>query len=66
MVAASWNFHQQRDGLNVSEGIPLVAVPVKSYSQHCQASYDNQYTVELTLEFFYSELATSFAAGDGA
>jgi hypothetical protein len=59
-------FHQQLDGLNIAEGIPLVAISVKSSSQHRQAGYDDRYVVELTLEFFYAELATAFAAKDGA
>ena len=66
LVAASWIFHQQLDGLNVAEGIPLVAISVKSSSPHCKAGYDNRYAVDLTLEFFYAELATAFAAKDGA
>ena len=66
MVAASWTFHQQLDGLNVQEGIPLVAMSVKDASKDRSASHDNRYRVTLTIAFFYSELATSFAAREGA
>ena len=66
MVAASWAFHQQLDGLNVKEGIPLVAISIKSASNHWVASHDNRYPVTLSIEFFYPDLAASFAAVDGA
>ena len=66
MLAASWDFHQQLDGLNVTEGIPLVAVSVTSSSQHRLASHENRYSVTLALEFFYAELASAFNAVNGS
>jgi len=43
MVAASWTFHQLMDGLNTTEGIPLVALSVKaaalSLSSYCFSAY---------------------------
>mmetsp|Transcript_18343 Transcript_18343/g.35045 ORF Transcript_18343/g.35045 Transcript_18343/m.35045 type:complete len:268 (-) Transcript_18343:736-1539(-) len=66
LLAASWAFYQQLDGLNVAEGIPLVAISVKSSSHYRQAGYEDRYAVKLTLEFFYSELATAFAAKESA
>ena len=62
MLAASWNFHQQLDGLNVEEGIPLAAISVKQASNSRVATHDNRYCVTLSVEFFYPELAVSFAA----
>ena len=66
MVAASWFFHQQLDGLNVSEGIPLVALSWESASPSPLASHGSRYQVTLLVEFFYSELAASFAQADHA
>ena len=66
MVAASWFFHQQLDGLNVSEGIPLVALSWESASPSPLASHGSRYQVTLLVEFFYSELAASFAHADHA
>ena len=66
MVAASWPFHQQLDGLNVEEGIPLAAISVKKASSSRIAAYGNRYCVTLSIEFFHPELAVSFAAPEGA
>jgi len=66
MLAATWTFHQQLDGLNVQEGIPLVAISVKNASSHRVASQDDRFRVTLSIEFFYPDLAASFAAVDGA
>ena len=62
MVAASWSFHQQLDGLNVGEGIPLAAMSMKEASSCRSASHDNRYRVILSIKFFYPELVASFAA----
>ena len=53
MLAASWTFHQQLDGLNVHKGIPLAAISVTSASSHRIASQDNRYSVKLCIEFLY-------------
>lgn len=66
MVAASWTFHQLMDGLNTSEGIPLVALSVKATSEHRSTAHDNRFAVVLLLEFFYQELTMVFAAREGA
>ena len=66
MVAASWMFHQQLDGLNVPEGIPLVALSVSEVSEDRVADHGNRYRVVLRLTFYYQELATVFAAMNGA
>ena len=66
MIAASWTFHQQLDGLNVQEGIPLAAISVKDASHHRVASQDNRFRVTLSIEFFYPDLAVWFAAVEGA
>ena len=66
MLAASWTFHQQLDGLNVDEGIPLAAICVKESSSCRIAAHDNRYSVTLSIEFFFPELASSFAAPKGA
>mgnify|MGYP000473180020 CR=1 FL=1 len=60
MVAASWLFHQQLDGLNVDEGIPLVALSWKNASKNCHASHNMRCQVTLLVEFFYRELAAAF------
>ena len=62
MLAASWTFHQQLDGLNVEEGMPLAAISVKKASSGQIAAHDNRYSVTLLIEFFYPELAAVFAA----
>ena len=64
MVAASWLFHQQLDGLNVEEGIPLVALSWTDASDGPLASHNGRYRVALLVEFFYQELAAAFAAPD--
>ncbi|KAG7340341.1 hypothetical protein IV203_023884 [Nitzschia inconspicua] len=61
MVAASWLFHQQLDGLNVAEGIPLVALSFKTASNDRLVSHNRRYRVTLLVEFFYQELAAAFA-----
>ncbi|KAG7342462.1 hypothetical protein IV203_007555 [Nitzschia inconspicua] len=61
MVAASWLFHQQLDGLNVAEGIPLVALSFKTASNDRLVSHNRRYRVTLLVEFFYQELAAVFA-----
>ena len=66
MLAASWTFHQQLDGLNVEEGMPLAAISVKKASSGQIAAHDNRYSVTLLIEFFYPELAAVFAAPVGA
>ena len=66
MVAASWSFHQQLDGLNVQEGIPLAAMSVKDASNDPSAAHDNRYCVTLAIQFFYPELAALFVALVGA
>ena len=66
LVAASWDFHQQLDGLNVTEGIPLVSISVTSSSYHRLARHDDRYSVTLALEFFYAELAAAFNAVEGS
>jgi hypothetical protein len=66
MVAASWLFHQQLDGLNVTEGIPLVALSWESASPSRLASHGGRYQVALLVEFFYPELAAAFAHTDQA
>jgi Crinkler effector protein N-terminal domain len=66
MVAASWTFHQLLDGLNTTEEIPLVALSVKSTSDHTISSRDNRFSVTLNLEFFYQETAAAFAGNEGA
>jgi hypothetical protein len=66
MVAASWTFHQQLDGLNVQEGIPLAAMSIKDAAKDRSTSHDNRYRVTLAIQFFYSDLAASFAAQLGA
>lgn len=62
MVAASWLFHQQLDGLNVEEGIPLVALSWKAASNDRLAHHNRRYQVTLLVEFFYQELAAVFAS----
>ena len=62
MVAASWLFHQQLDGLNVEEGIPLVALSWKAASNDRLVSHNRRYQVTLLVEFFYQELAAAFAS----
>ena len=66
MVAASWFFHQLLDGLNTAEGIPLVALSMKSLSSHRLALQNNRFSVMLNLEFFYRENAAEVAAKEGA
>jgi hypothetical protein len=41
MLAASWTFHQQLNGLNVEEGIPLEAIPVKKSSMYRSSSHED-------------------------
>ena len=54
-------FHQQLDGINIAEGIPLlVAISVKASSHDRQAGYDDRYAVEMLVAFFYAEPATAF------
>jgi hypothetical protein len=66
MVAASWPFHQQLDGLNVEEGMPLLAMSVKEASSCRSATHANRYPVTLSIRFFFPELAASFAAQEFA
>ena len=66
MLAASWTFHQQLVGLNVDEGMPLAAISVKEASRCRIAAHDDRYRVTLSIKFFYPELASSFAALEGA
>eukprot|EP00980_Cylindrotheca_fusiformis_P024613 scaffold12169_cov132-Cylindrotheca_fusiformis.AAC.1 len=66
MVAASWQFHQMMDGLNTTEGIPLVALSVKAASEQRNAAYDNRYAVTLLLEFYYEHLTAVFVAKESA
>mmetsp|Transcript_33718 Transcript_33718/g.70103 ORF Transcript_33718/g.70103 Transcript_33718/m.70103 type:complete len:417 (-) Transcript_33718:69-1319(-) len=66
MIAASWTFHQQLDGLNVEDGMPLAAISVKQVSSCRSATHDDRYSVTLSIQFFYPDLATSFAAPEGA
>jgi hypothetical protein len=62
MVAASWTFHQQLDGPNVKEEMPLAAMSVKEASSCWSAAQANRYPVTLSIQFFFPQLATSFAA----
>lgn len=66
MVAASWTFHQLMDGLNTDEGIPLVALSVKSISDCRLASRNDRFSATLNLEFFYKDSAATFAGNEGA
>jgi hypothetical protein len=66
IVAASWPFHQQLDGLNVEEGMPLLAMSVKEASSCRSATHANRYPVTLSIRFFFPELAASFAAQEFA
>lgn len=66
MVAASWTFHQQLDGLDVEDGMPLAAMSIKEASSCRIAAHGNRYRVTLSIQFFYPELAASFAAPEGA
>ena len=50
----------------VEEGMPIVAISVKTTSNYRSSAHDNRYCVTLLIEFFFSELATSFAAPEGA
>jgi hypothetical protein len=62
MVAASWAFHQQLDGLNVEEGMPLAAMSVKKASSGRSTAHADRYPVTLSIQFFFPNLAASFAA----
>eukprot|EP00173_Palmaria_palmata_P002256 Plantae.Rhodophyta-Palmaria_palmata.ctg24150.p1 GENE.Plantae.Rhodophyta-Palmaria_palmata.ctg24150~~Plantae.Rhodophyta-Palmaria_palmata.ctg24150.p1 ORF type:complete len:125 (+),score=19.05 Plantae.Rhodophyta-Palmaria_palmata.ctg24150:35-376(+) len=66
MVAASWTFHQPLDGLNTVEGIQLVALSVKSTSDHRIAARGDRFSVTINLKFFYQENAAAFAGNQGA
>jgi hypothetical protein len=67
LVVASWSFHQMLDGLNTMEAsIPLLALSVRSTSEHRSAAHDNRYSVALGLEFFDKIDADSFQPRVGA
>jgi len=51
MVAASWELHQQMDGLNSIDGIPGVALSVVKWGNERIAEHDNRIMVRLNLEF---------------
>lgn len=58
LVVASWPFRQMLDGLNTMEtSIPLVALSVRSTSEHRSAAHDNRYSVTLCLEFSFQPRA---------
>ena len=65
MVVGSWQFHQYFDGLNVEDGIPLVAMSVVDFAKHPSAEHDNRYWVKLELEFFQSMYTKSINFKDG-
>lgn len=57
MVAASWTFHQMMDGLDTTDGIPLVAMSVSATSEETSTAHGNRYAATLLLEFFYDGLS---------
>lgn len=60
MVAASWQLHQQMDGLNATEGIPGVRITVHSSTGERSAEHDQRIPVCLNLEFRSQHLASLF------
>ena len=48
------------DGLNVDEGIPLVALSWQNAGKNRLTSHSKRYQVTLLVEFFYRELAAAF------
>ena len=66
MVAASWLFHQQMDGLNSTEGVPVVALSVASVGQERSAQHENRVAVTLKLEFSSKYLADVFQGNETA
>jgi hypothetical protein len=65
-VAASWLFHQQMDGLNSTEGVPVVALSVASVGQERSAQHDDRVAVTLKLEFSSKYLADIFQGNETA
>ena len=60
MVAASWQLHQQLDGLNSTEGIPGVIMTISSTATDRSADHENRTAVSLNLEFHNEYLASLF------
>ena len=60
MVAASWQLHQQMDGLNATDGIPGVRITVHSSTGERSAEHEQRIPVCLNLEFRNHHLASLF------
>lgn len=60
LVAASWQLHQQMDGLNSTEGIPGVALSLAKVGNQRSAAHGNRIMVHLNLEFRNEYLANLF------
>lgn len=60
LVAASWQLHQQMDGLNSTEGIPGVALSVAKVGNQRSAVHENRIMIHLNLEFRNEYLASLF------
>ena len=49
MVAASWQLHQQMDGINATDGIPGVRITVHSSTEERSADHEQRIPVCLSL-----------------
>ena len=60
LVAASWQLHQQMDGLNSADQIPGVALSIAETGNEPSAEHDDRIMVFLNLEFRNKYLADNF------
>lgn len=64
ILAESWTLYQMMDGLITAEGMPTVAISIKSQESHRSAVYANRVAVTLLLEFREPGQAEWFQGND--
>ena len=64
LLAVSWPFHQMMDGLNTDQGLPMVAISVRSRTGSASVDHDDRYPITLLLKFREETHAAMFQGND--